>query len=288
MGVTGVQRRRGADSPLHAAGVLFVCQGRVLVVRRGWQEEGEGTWSIPGGRVKTDVRGGIHDPWGNAIRECREELGSLPPGTGRATRKHRAKNPKTKKGYVTFVVELPPAAMKWKPKLNPEHTAYRWVNKAESRKLKLHPNLKRVLNSTQVWAHRFYSPKNVLTPTRSGEGVAALVGDQTKRSKEINATAKAIMGGLSKDHRFTRLELVTVMHGPKGYTPVAGVSGVMRKKDGNELFFDVSVTSRGPGRVRVALRTRLTGFRSAAVGGVHKAPAWVQSRLIEQDAPDLA
>lgn len=276
-GLTGVQKDLGANHPKRAAGILFVCQGRVLLVRRAHDETHPEVWSIPGGHVKLAHDGMPQDVWGNAKREVKEEMGGLPPGIGRATRKHKAIS-KTGKTYVTYVVELPPGAMKWRPQLNPEHAAYRWCNRKQVKALKLHPNVARVLKNPEVWDGRFYSTVRINLERDAQLG--QIMQEGKKQIDLINAAAEEVYGQMGKDFQYIRLELTTVIHGPPGYIPVAGVAGVMRKGS-SELFFQSSISPKN-GNFRVYLTSRKTGLRKAATFKSAKGiAAWITRKLVE-------
>lgn len=138
------------DSTAVSTGILLVCRGRVLLTKRA----DTGQWSIPGGHVKLDRRGALTSSWGNAQRELVEELGTLPPGFGKARRRHVLNHRQGDQHtfYTTFIVELPPtSASYWKPALNAEHTDYLWANRTEAAGLDLHSNLARVLKDDDVW-----------------------------------------------------------------------------------------------------------------------------------------
>lgn len=127
----------------NAAGVLFLCTGKILLVKRAPSGTDDATfWSIPGGMIKQRER-----PWAAAQREVVEELGALPPGWRAPTDRWLWIDKKTKLAYLTFVVELPPTALLWKPTLSDEHTAWLWLDKTQTLKKKLHPGLKNLLNS---------------------------------------------------------------------------------------------------------------------------------------------
>jgi 8-oxo-dGTP pyrophosphatase MutT (NUDIX family) len=270
------------DDPKTVVGVLFVCQGRILLVRRAEGEEDEAYWSIPGGHSKTGVKGMPTDLWGNAKRECKEELGSLPPGTGRATRKHTRTEKKTDKQFVTFVVELPPSGMKWKPQLSAEHDAYMWVNKLQAKKLPIHPGVRSVLDNDSVWAGKFVIPLQIALQRQAQQSLVDFMQDHNQRVRKVNRLASKVFHKMAKDLRFVRLELTEVVHGHSRATPVAGVTGVMRYGNNPELYFDVSVSPREAGRVRVFIRTRKTGFRAGATVPLSRLgdiPGWVLNKL---------
>src|ERR1700726_3973791 len=58
-----------------AAGILFLCQGNALFLRRSARAKHSGLWDFPGGH-----RDGDETPEENAVRETREEIGFLPEG----------------------------------------------------------------------------------------------------------------------------------------------------------------------------------------------------------------
>lgn len=278
-GVTGVQKDLGANHPKRAAGILFVCQGRVLLVRRAHDETLPNVWSIPGGHVKLAHDGMPQDVWGNAKREVVEEMGGLPPGIGRATRKHRAIS-KSGNVYTTYIVELPPGAMKWRPNLNPEHSAYRWCNRKQVKALKLHPNVARVLKNQDIWDGKFFTTVRIHLERDAQIGKIMQEGKQ--QVDMINAAAETVYAKMAKDFRFVRLELTTVVHGPPGYIPVAGVDGVMRQGS-SEVFFTVSVSPKNGG-YRVLLTTKKIGYK---VRAQFKSPNgimnWVARKLADLD-----
>lgn len=276
--VTGVEKNLGADHPKRAAGILFVCQGRVLLVKRAHDEKLPGLWSIPGGHIKLAHDGMPQDAWGNAKREVKEEMGALPPGIGRATRKHRAIS-REGQTYVTYVVELPPGAMKWRPTLNPEHAAYRWCNRKQVKALKLHPNVARVLKNPDIWDGKFYTTVTIHLE-RDAQHLGEIMQEGAQQVQTINAAAEEVFGRMGKDFQYVRLELTTVVHGPPGYVPVSGVGGVLRKGS-TELFFQSSISPKN-GNLRVLLTTRKTGFKKVATFRSARGIArWITKRLSE-------
>lgn len=276
--VTGVKYPRTShDHPNRSAGILFLCQGRVLLVKRAHDEKSPSRWSIPGGHIKLTFDRMPRDPWGNAVRECKEEMGSLPPGTGRATRRHRYTS-KSGKIYTTFIVELPPGAMKWRPKLAPDHVAYRWCNRDQVKALKLHPNIKRVLNNPDVWEQPFYTTVNIVMEREAQLG--KLMQDKSDVVVNLNHAARTIYSQMTKDFQFMRLELTEVVHGPPGYKPVSGVSGVFRTGT-RELYFRASISPR-EGNYRVLFSTRIVGFRRAATFRSAKGMTkWILTKLLQ-------
>ena len=217
------------------------------------------------------------DVWGNAKREVQEEMGGLPPGIGRATRKHRAIS-KSGKTYTTYIVELPPGAMKWRPQLNPEHVAYRWCNRKQTKALKLHPNVARVLKNQDIWDGRFFT--RVTLQLERDASLGQIMQEGKLQIETINAAAQQVYSDMGKDFRYIRLEMTTVVHGPPGYIPVAGVGGVLRKGS-SELFWQASISPKN-GNLRVYLTTRKTGFKKGSTfrssQGISR---WITQRLTD-------
>lgn len=103
-----------------SAGLLVVSGRRVLVLERSQRTRNGGLWGLPGGRLE---RG--EAPHDGARREAVEELRRLPPLEllGRfSVRRARAGR------YEIFVCRAPSGIRaRWRPKLNGEHTEWRWV-----------------------------------------------------------------------------------------------------------------------------------------------------------------
>lgn len=275
--VTGVQKVPQEDHPEACSGILFVCQGRVLLVKRSHDEVSPNLWSIPGGHIKVAPDGMPQDAWGSAKREVKEEMGGLPPGVGKATRKHRITS-KTGKTYLTYVVELPPGSMKWRPQLNPEHSAYRWCNRKETKGLELHPNVKRVLRNSDVWDGKFFATRTIHLE-RDAQTLGELMQQGKLQNETLNAAAQNVYDNMAKDSQYVRLELMTVVHGPPGYTPVSGVAGVFRKGS-TELFFQVSISATDEGNLRVLLTSKKTGLKKAATFKTSKSiTMWITKKL---------
>lgn len=133
-----------------AAGILFLCGGRVLVLKRAPYLEDPELWSIPGGVLRPYER-----PWSGARRETIEECGGLPPGLPNPRYRYLWENKESENIYLTFIVELPPENLKsWKIVLNEEHTDYLWAAPQDLKEKNVHPGLARVL-SDDVFDHPF-------------------------------------------------------------------------------------------------------------------------------------
>lgn len=71
------------DVTIHAAGIMFVCKGAALFLKRSDEGDHAGEWCFPGGKLEGD-----ETPEEAAVRECIEEIGSLPDSKAdRARRK---------------------------------------------------------------------------------------------------------------------------------------------------------------------------------------------------------
>lgn len=110
------------DDPFRAAGLLIGSEpGKVFLAKRSpWTAE-PSTWGIPGGCCHVG-----EDSLAAAVRECREEFGSVPPFVVK-----RSTSWKGPKGfvYVTFVVVVTPETRAaWKPVLNDEHQEAGWFD----------------------------------------------------------------------------------------------------------------------------------------------------------------
>jgi 8-oxo-dGTP pyrophosphatase MutT (NUDIX family) len=102
-----------------AAGILLIRDdGAMLLAERSPDVSEPGYWSIPGGGLK---RG--ESVVGAALREFREEMGSVPPL--QLVSQHPARIPK---GIFTTVIATIPTrdAARWWPRLNWEHTDWGW------------------------------------------------------------------------------------------------------------------------------------------------------------------
>ena len=97
-----------------AAGVLFLYQGKVLLVQRSDQGDMPGTWALPGGKVEPG------ETLDEAVtRECREELGTMPAGK----RTPFDFSDDGSVAYTTFIQSCD----QFNPTLNDEHTGFTWA-----------------------------------------------------------------------------------------------------------------------------------------------------------------
>lgn len=122
---------RGGSLPqVRAAGIAFMApSGKVLFVKRSGDGDHGGTWAFPGGSIE---RG--ETPEQAARREFEEEAGHKIGG--RLEPLHKAEN-----GYITFGAKVD---HEFTPKLNHEHTAFKWASPNEP-PFPLHPGVEKLL-----------------------------------------------------------------------------------------------------------------------------------------------
>lgn len=103
---------------IHAAGILFLAPGRkALFLKRAPGSDHTDTWGFPGGRLKSG-----EDAEAGALREAREELGSLPKSLHLT---QWARQIADGVDYTTFLCRVPDI---FSPDLNDEHTGHRWAS----------------------------------------------------------------------------------------------------------------------------------------------------------------
>lgn len=117
---------------MKAAGIMFIGPNEeVLFLKRSAEGDREGEWAFPGGKLE---EGETLEQC--AVRECREELGGLPPGQRDAGTTHEVNGVE----FTTFRQKSP----LFVPSLNDEHTAFAWA-KPEDAPQPLHPGVKKLL-----------------------------------------------------------------------------------------------------------------------------------------------
>jgi hypothetical protein len=262
------------------AGILFLSQGRILLCHK--TNGSLSYWYTPVGRVTKDKHGMHRHLWAAAKDKASAVLGTLPPGTRRATRKHFYLNKKANTVYLTYVCEVPPGALKWTPTLGPDADSYIWASQDDAENMTISPTTKRVLENGDIWEGKFFSPINLVMEREATLG--DLVQEGAENYEKINRVAETLFGKMSKDMRFTRLEMIIV--GNSQATPKAGVSGVLHREDiaEQELFFDVSLAMiDGVVKIEVSLKKVGETKRGSATtpGQIAQIPAWVVSKLDE-------
>lgn len=130
------------------SGILYAYKDKLLLLQRSPSVMDGGTWGIPGGAIPVNDAGKPADAYKSALREAREELGSLPPGDRKPVEKHVYADPDSSFTYTTFTVELPRRAyVSWTPTLNWEHTDWGWYTASEAlMNLDLHPGVADLLS----------------------------------------------------------------------------------------------------------------------------------------------
>lgn len=121
-----------ARKPVAAGLLLFREDGRLLLLRRSPELADGGTWSVPGGALEPG-----EEPLEAALREAREEMGSV-PGAGEIGR-HRADMGRYV--YWTFAaIADEDEVSDWEPRLNWENVDWGWFDPSEMPE-PLHPNV---------------------------------------------------------------------------------------------------------------------------------------------------
>lgn len=126
------------------AGLLIFrpSDGKVLMTRRGPYQSSAGYWDFAGGGVEageTELEA--------ALREGREELGSLPGLHIDTEPVWWAPNPFF--AFATFLAQMDESGDAWQPVLNPEHDQYGWF---DPRELPV-PSLEGAIHSVQHFFH---------------------------------------------------------------------------------------------------------------------------------------
>jgi 8-oxo-dGTP pyrophosphatase MutT (NUDIX family) len=104
------------DTLARAAGVLFLCEGKVLLMQRGAGGDQAGTWAFPGGHIEDG-----ETPAEAAIREVMEETGHDISPADLITWGHRVADGAD---FQCFMVRSGEA---FEVELNDEHGAYMWA-----------------------------------------------------------------------------------------------------------------------------------------------------------------
>lgn len=113
------------------AGILFQKDGKVLLLKRAHRrDKWAGYWNCPGGSSEPE-----ETRYETALRESREEVGPLP--------RFQVYDHINIRGYTLFLADV---AYQFTPKLNSEHSEWRWVSKEESLSFDLHPKDKKPLS----------------------------------------------------------------------------------------------------------------------------------------------
>ena len=116
---------------IRAAGIMFITasdKGDVgLFLRRGEGGDFPGSWGFPGGREESEDEG---SPLETALRECREEIGTLPAGQPKFLMTNILRHvpnvdyPAEDVEFTTFTQRV---SAQFTPTLNDEHSGFAWV-----------------------------------------------------------------------------------------------------------------------------------------------------------------
>lgn len=118
---------------------MFTTGERILLLKRSPHVDQPGTWGIPGGALP--VEGDERMPaLQGALKEVREEVGSLPP--------HRVVGKFVfRDGSFTFTTFIAKVDDEFTPRLNWENSDSQWVAEDELSALRLHFGVKALLAS---------------------------------------------------------------------------------------------------------------------------------------------
>lgn len=120
---------------------------KVLLLQRSEDSGHPLTWSLPGGNADTTE---LKDLFATAIREGREELGSVPYiekklGSVRVEWGNAEDN-----WYTVFFVETR-SEFGWEPVLNEEHVTFAWVNVTDILAFDVHPIIRKLMTSSDYY-----------------------------------------------------------------------------------------------------------------------------------------
>lgn len=129
------------------AGILVLSADlqEVLLVKRSPMITDQGDWATPGGARKQMKEGGLENALTAAVAEFRKEMGSLPRGKiwGRS---YIYLEPGTEFTYHTFILQLEEGEKeRFIPKLDWEHTEYRWIPRESTEGIQVHRGVRKVL-----------------------------------------------------------------------------------------------------------------------------------------------
>jgi len=169
----------------HAAGVLHVApDGDILLLRRAGEPGKDnfvGHWALPGGGVDDG-----ETPEQGAVRENREEMG-VDVDPAKLKPLDRTKTP----NGMAFHTFAHPAATKFSPTLNDEHSGAGWFGLHELPR-PLHPAVEKTLRD-QVGVKDDMSPEDAKT---AGEGLASWAAEP---GEDFPATDSALLLALDRD-----------------------------------------------------------------------------------------
>jgi len=127
------------------AGFLFTDGIRILLLKRSIDNDEAGTWGIPGGGVYNG-----ETPQDGALRECMEEIGSVPPHRILDWFVFQCDDPHFGTfEYTTFLAQVEPAFVEgFLPVLDHESTGWGWYDEEGVKALTLHPGLDTLFEHT--------------------------------------------------------------------------------------------------------------------------------------------
>jgi len=116
-----------------SAGIAFTAGGDVLVLRRSPKVASPRTWAVPGGHVEPG-----ESTLEAAVREIDEEILNAPA-------RYVVSEELVFGGDLDFTMFIAPLRRRFTPRLNWENDDYRWADREQLSRLKLHPGFKKIL-----------------------------------------------------------------------------------------------------------------------------------------------
>jgi len=144
LGFVGASTSVAAMPTKRGAGLLLVTTRHVLLLKRSSTVGNPGTWGLAGGQLNP-----AEDPWSGALREVREEIGRVPRPL---TVRHHYVRHVGHRHFDVYVVRVPSSVRTtWRPRLNSEHTDWRWF-RSDRLPSKLHPVVAWLTQTHQEWS----------------------------------------------------------------------------------------------------------------------------------------
>jgi len=163
------------------AGILFTTGTQVLLLKRSPAVEEPGTWGIPGGAIPVSSTGRKLATQLAAIREAKEELGSLPrPYVVVDQHIYQEK----KFTYTTFIAKVADP-VDWEPILDWENTDWGWFTKKDLGRLHLHFGVVGLLQAKQNSMFFSTNPKRTAAFKRTSKAKILYHGTGAGRGDHI-------------------------------------------------------------------------------------------------------